>query len=137
MRGISEIILHCSASNVVSYDFEAIKYDHTRNRGWTDIGYHFGIDFDGDIHILRPVNRSGAHVKGRNRNSIGVCVLGLDGFTHTQMLQLGKLCDTLCAVLGLKTKDVRAHYEFNEAKTCPNFDVEWFKETYMKVSAWR
>ena len=130
MRKINEIILHCSASNVASYDFNAIRKDH-KARGWTDIGYHYGIDFEGDVHFLRPVNKSGAHVKGRNSYSIGICILGLDGFKEHQLKQAGKLCESLCNLLGLSQKAIRGHYEFS-SKTCPNFDIELFKKHYVR-----
>ena len=131
MRSIDEIFVHCSASNIDKYDFSAIRQDHLR-RGWSDIGYHYGIDWDGDIHILRPVNKIGAHVKGRNKHSIGVCVLGLDNFTQTQIEQLGKLCSSLCMILGLNQKAIKGHYEYNPNKTCPNFDIELFKKHYVR-----
>lgn len=131
MRQINEIIVHCSASNVISYDFDAIRKDH-KSRGWSDIGYHFGIDWDGDVHFLRPVQRIGAHVKGRNRHSIGICILGLDGFRDHQLKQAAKLCESLCNLLSLSQKAIRGHYEFNPNKTCPNFDIEHFKKKYIR-----
>ena len=132
MRDISEIIIHCSASRIHGYDFAAIKRDHVKNRGWSDIGYHYGIDWDGDIHILRPVKKIGAHVKGHNRHSIGVCVLGLDNFKEVQLDQLGRLCESLCMLMGLSQKAIRAHYEFTDLKTCPNFDIDLFKKHYIR-----
>lgn len=132
MRDIKELIIHCSASNINNYDFSAIRVDHKNNRGWSDIGYHYGIDWHGDIHILRPVNRIGAHCKGRNKHSIGICILGLDNFTSIQLNQAGRLCVTLCLLLDLSQKAIRGHYEFNKNKTCPNFDIELFKKKYIR-----
>jgi len=131
VRTINELILHCSASRIYSYDFRAIKKDHLR-RGWDDIGYHYGIDFEADIHILRPVNKVGAHVKGHNKHSIGICILGLDHFTTRQLKQAGRLCTNLCHLLGLNQKAIRCHYEFTDQKTCPNFDIELFKKHYVR-----
>jgi len=132
MRQVSEIIIHCSGTNVDNYNFQSIRRDHVKNRGWSDIGYHYGIDWSGDIHILRPVKKIGAHVKGRNKHSIGICVLGLDNFGQVQLEQLARLCETLCMLLGLSQRAIRAHYEFNENKTCPNFDLDWFKKHYIR-----
>ena len=131
MRQINELVIHCSASRVSSYDFRAIRKDHI-GRGWDDIGYHFGIDYDGDIHILRKISKIGAHVKGHNRHSIGICLLGLDHFIKPQLEQAGKLCSMLCQSFGLSQKAIRAHYEFTDLKTCPNFDIELFKKHYVR-----
>ena len=131
MRAISEIIIHCSASDVAGYDFNAIKRDHVQNRGWTDIGYHFGIDWDADIHILRPIEKPGAHCKGRNRYSIGICVLGLRTFTKWQMLQLARLCRMLMAAFELKEDDIKPHNFYNKNKTCPVFDLDIWKRDFL------
>lgn len=131
MREINEIILHCSGTDISSYDFAAIRYDHINKRGWKDIGYHFGIDWDGDIHILRPINKAGAHCRGRNRYSIGVCVLGLQCFNTTQMEQLGRLVKMLSLSFDLTKDDIKPHNYYNKNKTCPVFDVDKFKEDYL------
>jgi hypothetical protein len=98
------------------------------NRGWSDIGYHLGIDYEADIHILRPINKSGAHCKGHNRHSIGICVLGLQAFTVNQMRQLAKLCDMLCMTFNLSQTDIKPHNFYNKNKTCPVFDMGAFKK---------
>lgn len=46
---------------------------------WKDIGYQFGIEsIAGKLHILegRAIGEVGAHAKGFNANSIGVCLIG-------------------------------------------------------------
>lgn len=40
------------------------------------IGYHFVIDIDGSIETGRQVGEIGAHVKGHNSNSVGICLIG-------------------------------------------------------------
>lgn len=45
-------------------------------RGFRDIGYHYVIRFDGTIEIGRDLRLVGAHAKGRNYDSIGVCLTG-------------------------------------------------------------
>ena len=134
MREIGEIIIHCSATNVNSYDFEAIKDDHINNRGWSDIGYHFGVDWNGDIHILRPIEKAGAHSRGQNKHSIGVCVLGLNSFTDIQFKGLAKLCHMLRKSFELECSSIVPHNKYNKNKTCPNFDVHYFKGRYMNGS---
>jgi len=133
MREIDSIIIHCSGTDVPSYDFLAIRNDHVNHRGWSDTGYHYGIDHDGDIHILRPVHIPGAHVKGHNLKSIGICVLGLSAFSIIQMKQLFRLVDSLCYLTGLTRADVYGHNDFTDQKTCPNFDLEGMKDRFMVV----
>lgn len=40
------------------------------------IGYHFVIDTDGTVETGRAVGEVGAHVKGHNTGSIGICLVG-------------------------------------------------------------
>lgn len=58
MRTITLIIIHCSATpEGRRLDFETCRRDHIRHRGFTDIGYHFYITRDGEIHRGRPLER--------------------------------------------------------------------------------
>ena len=77
MRTITLIIIHCSATpEGRRLDFETCRQDHIRHRGFTDIGYHFYITRDGEIHRGRPLEKVGAHCKNHNRHSIGICYEG-------------------------------------------------------------
>jgi N-acetylmuramoyl-L-alanine amidase len=77
VRSINEIIVHCSATREGQHiPVETIKKWHTEGRGWTDIGYHFYIELDGTIKKGRDIDKTGAHCKGHNRNSIGICYCG-------------------------------------------------------------
>ena len=53
-----------------------LRYDHVHNNGWSDIGYHFYITLDGEVHACRPVERMGSHALGYNAHSIGICYEG-------------------------------------------------------------
>ena len=77
MRNINEIIIHCSATREgQDISVDTIREWHVDGRGWSDIGYHFYIDINGKIWKGRDIDRSGAHCKNHNRNSIGVCYCG-------------------------------------------------------------
>ena len=70
MRTIKKIILHCSATpENRDVSTETIKKWHT-DKGWSDIGYHYVIDLNGNVNKGRPVERQGAHVRGFNKDSI-------------------------------------------------------------------
>ena len=100
------------------------------NRGWSDIGYHYVIYLDGSIHEGRPVNRSGAHTKGYNSKSIGVCYIGgveKDGKTPKDTRtpeQDTALTNLITALLEMyPTATLHGHNEFAN-KACPSFDVQ-------------
>lgn len=64
MRKITLIIIHCSATpEGRNLDFEACRHDHIHHRGFSDIGYHFYITRNGEIHRGRPIEKMGAHCK--------------------------------------------------------------------------
>jgi N-acetylmuramoyl-L-alanine amidase len=46
------------------------------DRGFLAIGYHFVISPTGRIFRGRPIDRMGAHVKGHNRGTVGICLMG-------------------------------------------------------------
>ena len=129
MRKINKIILHCSATpsgRAVSVD--TIRRWH-KKRGWSDIGYHYVIQLNGDINEGRPIERMGAHVSGQNRGSIGICYIGgvdknlrpKDTRTEAQKKTLDKF------ILELMNKypdtSLHGHNEFS-SKACPSFDVQ-------------
>ena len=77
MRQIHKLIVHCSATREGhNVPVETIRKWHVEGRGWSDIGYHFYIDLEGNIFKGRDIARMGAHCKGYNRNSIGICYCG-------------------------------------------------------------
>lgn len=128
MRHINKIILHCSATPEGRHvTTETIKQWHLE-RGFSDIGYHFVVYIDGTIVPGRPVERSGAHVKGMNANSIGVCYVGgvdhnlkaKDTRTQKQLDSLERLITDLFEQYPDAT--LHGHNEFS-TKECPSFIV--------------
>lgn len=76
MRKIDTIVIHCSATRA-DQPLSAAELDRMhRKRGFNGCGYHYYIRRDGQICSMRPVERMGAHAKGYNRTSIGVCYEG-------------------------------------------------------------
>ena len=77
MREITKVIVHCADTPEGRYVKTAdIKRWHTEERGWSDIGYPWGVELDGSLHAGRPEEINGAHCKGHNSTSIGVCYVG-------------------------------------------------------------
>ena len=76
MRFINLIVVHCSATSCDrSYTEHDLTTDHLR-RGFSGAGYHFYIRKNGDIKTLRPLERPGAHARGYNAHSVGICYEG-------------------------------------------------------------
>jgi len=123
---IDLIVIHCSATpNYADFSAEDIHGWH-EDRGWSGIGYHWVIRTSGDVENGRPEYWQGAHAKGHNRNSLGICMVGTDDFTVDQHIALEGL------IINLKEKYPRArvigHNEVSD-KICPGFDVqEWLNE---------
>ena len=90
-ENINYLIIHCSdTGNNNNIDASIIHKMHI-NFGWEGIGYHKVILRSGKIENGRPEFWIGAHVKGKNKNSLGICLIGTDKFTNKQFLSLKKL----------------------------------------------
>lgn len=76
MRDVNLIVIHCSATRA-DRDFteKDLEVCH-RRRGFNGTGYHFYIRKDGRIVTTRPLERIGAHARGHNSGSIGICYEG-------------------------------------------------------------
>ena len=142
-RDITEIIIHCTATRGNWYADKPVKDVvaeltrwHTEKppngNGWADCGYHYVIHSDGTVGSARPVHKSGAHCRGRNRTSIGVSLVGgrggckddefLDNYTKDQDDTLRGLISDLKQDYPSITK-ISGHNEY-ASKACPCFSVE-------------
>ena len=134
-RNIDKIIIHCSATRE-GESVNALEIDKWhKKKGWKGIGYHFLIDIDGKIEVGRNIRESGAHTKGENSNSIGVCYVGgvekerdsngdwvaKDTRTNEQKESILLLLQTLKKMF--KDATIHGHNEFAN-KSCPCFDAK-------------
>ena len=72
----SLIVIHCSATRV-DRDFTAKDVDTAhRFRGFSCWGYHYYIRKSGQIEPMRDEDTVGAHARGFNAISLGVCYEG-------------------------------------------------------------
>lgn len=63
-------------------------------------GYHFLLYVDGAIATGRAPDEVGAHARGYNARSIGICLLGTSRYTREQWASLAGLCGSLSQRLG-------------------------------------
>ncbi len=130
------LVIHCSATRAdQEITAEHIRRWHVDDNSWSDIGYHWVIERDGKIQHGRHAQSQGAHVRGHNHESIGICLVGgmaengdpEDNFTPEQWLVLEMLIEVL--QVRYPAARVVGHYYFTPYKTCPNFVVEHWLET--------
>jgi len=138
-RAINKLVVHCSDS---SYGDAALIREWHLKRGFRDIGYHYVIlncypswksfsderpepDRDGKIEKGRPLDQEGAHVRGYNADSIGICLIGKQSFTGAQLRTLRHLIRRLH--LQYPGIMIYGHRELDSKKTCPNISPDWIR----------
>lgn len=142
MRKINAIVLHCSAT-IEGHDIDIKLIDEWhRKRGWRKVGYHYVIKLDGTIQKGRAESEIGAHVKGHNSDTIGICYIGgLDkGLKPKDTRTEAQKQSLLSLIKGLKLRYpdaiILGHRDYSEdknkngviepfewSKACPCFDA--------------
>jgi len=131
-REIKMLVIHCSATRCnVPFTVSQLEQCH-RDRGFDGIGYHFYITRDGAVHATRPLEKIGAHAKGFNLHSIGICYEGgldadgkpADTRTWQQRDSMNDLVFALCKTF--PEVKVLGHYQLSADihKACPCFDAQ-------------
>ena len=129
------IVLHTAAFGKDKGPFSAeICTSWHVKRHFATIGYHYIIcngrgGADGEIQIGRPEDRAGAHVRGINSNSLGICIAGnadYEKWTEAQKQSLFSLVKDLQRKYDVPTQNVIGHREIGKVKpkystnkTCP------------------
>ena len=125
---IKLLVVHCSdtdnSEDLSALDIHKMHLDF----GWDGIGYHKVIRRSGKIENGRPEYWIGAHVKGKNDISLGVCLIGRDYFTELQFSSLEKVLRQWKFLY--PDAKILGHCDTgNTSKACPNFDVDiWCKD---------
>ena len=148
MRTIGHIIVHCSATQPTGWFAELpfaeqvaeIKRWHLE-RGWSDIGYHYLIGRNGAMLEGRPLAAKGAHCKGRNSNSVGICLIGGFGSSendnpedHFTPKQLDALRLLIASIKRKHTITRISGHNEHAAKACPGFNVPRWLEGKQDVA---
>ena len=119
---VTYLVVHCS--DTADDDALTGRDIHRMHLGfgWDGVGYHRIICRDGVIEYGRPDYWVGAHVRGFNDVSLGVCLIGRYSFTDAQMQALGTVLRNWKSSYPLA--EIVGHCDFDYTnKTCPNFDV--------------
>jgi N-acetylmuramoyl-L-alanine amidase len=133
------IIVHCSATPPsMDIGTREIREWHVNGNGWLDLGYNYVIRRDGRLENGRDLDGDGdssdeigAHARGFNRNSIGICLVGGSdssgkpdaNFTLEQYLALDNIVRVLMRDNPSIT-EVLGHRDLDSGKECPSFNVQ-------------
>lgn len=135
------IVVHCAATKpTMDIGRKEIQMWHVQ-QGWLAIGYHFVIRRDGTVEEGRPHDVVGSHVKSRNADCIGICLVGgidaqgrpEDNFTDAQKATLRallwKMTQGVSHEGAYKGLPICGHRDLDPSKACPSFDVKsWLAE---------
>lgn len=96
-----------------------IQKSHLK-RNFNDIGYHFLITPYGEIVCGRNIYYEGAHTKSKNKNSIGIALIGNFEEEKPFKRQIRSL-QNLIHVLKrfFKIKEIGFHKDYNKSTLCP------------------
>ncbi len=117
------IIHHTAIPDRKSYDglktIKKIQKAHLK-RKFKDIGYHFLITPSGKIVCGRNIYYEGAHTKSKNKNSIGIALIG--NFEEEKPLkkQINSLKNLIYILKKFfKIKEIKLHRDYNKNTLCP------------------
>jgi N-acetylmuramoyl-L-alanine amidase len=131
------IVHHSLTKDGKVVDYDAIKRYHMREKGWSDIGYHFIIEQVGDEVVTidgRPLHISGAHCIGKN-NYAGICVvgnydIGKEILSDEKMEALVALTANLMIMFDISIEKIKRHHDYHP-KSCPGTGFPW--EEYLDL----
>jgi len=131
MRTITEIIIHCTATEAGKLVTIAQIDQWHKARGWKGCGYHFLILQNGHIQTGRHIAEVGAHCHGHNAHSIGIAYVGgmLNGKPNDT--RTFEQIESMVALIEDLSKEfptiiaVKGHNEYSH-KACPCFNVQAF-----------
>lgn len=135
-REVKLFVVH-SAATTPKMDVDAAWIERVhRTKGFFKIGYHFFIKRDGSIEVGRELDEVGAHVKGHNRDSVGICMAGglsVDGnpennFEPEQFAALKHILELLHDYY--PEAEACGHRDIPGTRTvCPSFNVDkWLSD---------
>ena len=133
------IIIHHSATSRDLTTFEAINEYHRQKWNFISslgyyIGYHYLITGDGQYRQGRADTDEGAHAKGWNDKSIGICLTGdfmIEKPSDAQLKTLKDLLDTLLKRWNIPKENVKGHREVSQT-LCPGDNLMAWIQEYRK-----
>ena len=125
----THIVVHHSASTR-DEPISTIREWHL-DHGWRDVGYHYYIRKSGEIEVGRMEHIQGAHARGMNDTSLGICVSGdftKEAPTEEQITNLARLIMSITKRYDIPLHNVIGHEEVVPT-LCPAFSLEPIKNS--------
>ena len=147
-RKPTHIIMHDSLTeDGQTVSWGSIRKYHVETNGWSDIGYHAGIELIGDRYEIltgRMLGREGSHCPGFNRIGVGICLIGNFDENPVPFAQWDlaiQFVAHLTWILQIPKENILGHREAMLGRTCPhkNFDCVLFREyvwEYQQKNEW-
>lgn len=134
----THVTIHHSFSpdNNQWYDWYSIDKYHKVDKGWNEIGYHFGLELVNGVYRIclgRSLSMPGAHCVGMNERAIGICAVGNYDVMEPSCIQywlLASLCRDLIRDFNIPIENIEPHSKYSPEKTCPGtkFSMDRLKE---------
>lgn len=135
------IVHHSLTEDKQTVEWDGIKRYHMQDKGWHDIGYHFGIEKIGKNYayrVGRPLSDDGAHTIDFNKTGVGICIVGnfdLAEPNWDQWMMTIHLIKRIMQVFDIPKDNVLGHRETFRLrgvpveKTCPGskFSMDKFR----------
>jgi N-acetylmuramoyl-L-alanine amidase len=125
------LVVHTAAGSIGATARDIHAYH--LSLGWGGAGYHYFIHTDGTIEKMRPDTAQGAHARGLNATSLGVCCAGhgdRQDFTPAQKRSLAWLLPRLRREYDVPRDRVIGHREVHTlagapppGKSCPGSQI--------------
>jgi len=140
IKSYDYLVVHCAATKATMDIGKAEITQWHRERGFFDIGYHYVIRRDGTVEKGRPDTRPGAHARGFNHISLGICLVGgvaADGKTPEDNFTVAQYATLKTLLLDLLNEypeaSIVGHRDLpNVNKACPSFEVSDFVDTILE-----
>ena len=120
-----KIIVHHTAYDAATFQYPLVNEWH-KQRGFplstmgSYVGYHYLIEQDGSMTQCRSESEGGAHARGQNFGSIGICLAGNfvgKAPTSAQVISLTRLMYTIMQRIPTITADcIFPHRHFNNTE---------------------
>ena len=135
MLSRTHIVLHHSlTADSKTVSWQAIRRYHMDAMGWSDIGYHYGIELVSDRHevlVGRPEHLAAAAVREQDMNRLGlhVCLVGNFDIAPPTEVMLEVAAKSILLPLmrrhGIPLVRVVGHHLYAPYKTCPGSLFDW------------
>jgi N-acetyl-anhydromuramyl-L-alanine amidase AmpD len=130
------VVVHCTASpdSADHIGVDEVRMWH-KQRGWSDVGYHWIVTKQGEVQQGRVEDIAGAHAYGYNSKSIGICWVGLNSCLHQQLDSLTAKIAEIVIKYDIPIDNVVGHCELpGVRKTCPNLSMTYIRNVVQQLT---